>query len=362
VTPSDYVVVLHAAADADYAGRLVAHLGSRGIAASPVSDERADAQWQLETSARIGASAAVVVLESAASETSVWVLRGIEYARLHARPVLPLSLDGKRLIAPVNLQIEDVSSGAMPSSRFVDALRRHLPEPPAQPSTPPMPPEASKPPRPAGAQGAWRQAGALSVAGLLVVALAAAVTALWPTFHQPLVAATGPGPTPTPTPTVTLVSGKECLIGTWALSSRPIAGSGFSGLVDLIFVFADKTGTVTVTFSGTLQQTIPTVSPGLPLPGLPSKFTFPPTTVRFSYAVTADELALTYSAAPPGSTMYESTLALVVASSDFPWPAPSGQPSATAAAKPHHGYRCSGDSLDLLDKPNGATVLSFTRT
>ncbi|MBV1855840.1 toll/interleukin-1 receptor domain-containing protein [Catellatospora sp. NEAU-YM18] len=94
--------------------------------------------------ARDGSSAVVPVL-TPISVGSAWVKREVEYAKQRAIPVMPLLLEPCDLGTLFHrVQVEDVSSGRMPSARFVEHLRARAASTPSQPGSPPSPTSVQK--------------------------------------------------------------------------------------------------------------------------------------------------------------------------------------------------------------------------
>jgi hypothetical protein len=81
--------------------------------------------WVRAIEASIESCAALVLVMSPASAGSDWVDRELDLAEELRKPILPLLLSGRCLMRARNLQTEDVSSGALPSDRFIAALRHH---------------------------------------------------------------------------------------------------------------------------------------------------------------------------------------------------------------------------------------------
>jgi hypothetical protein len=80
-------------------------------------------RWASVIQRAIDSAAGVLVVMSSDSANSEWVQYEIDYARHHAKPILPLLLNGRPFVSLATLQFEDVSGGRAPSEPFVAGLR-----------------------------------------------------------------------------------------------------------------------------------------------------------------------------------------------------------------------------------------------
>src|SRR5262245_55902827 len=89
-------------------------------------------RWEKTIAQQIDGCSAVVVVMTPAAEASAWVANEIFRAEARGKPVLPLLRDGDVFFRLGHAQYEDVTSGAMPTDRFLGRLREIVGKPEIQ--------------------------------------------------------------------------------------------------------------------------------------------------------------------------------------------------------------------------------------
>ena len=110
--------------DEDYVVRLVEYLASAGLVVWTDHGIDFGSRWAEVIRNQIEECTAVVVVMSPDSGRSEWVEREVAYAQELGKPIFPLLLEGKAraFIRLINIQYEDVTDRALPSSRLVQRL------------------------------------------------------------------------------------------------------------------------------------------------------------------------------------------------------------------------------------------------
>jgi len=119
-----HVFISYSRRDGEYVGRLERHLIEAGLSVWTDSGIDYGSQWPAVIAQHIDSCGAFVPIMSTRSRESEWVQREILYAQENAKPILPLLRGGKRFIELINVQEEAVTDGRLPSTRFIDRLRK----------------------------------------------------------------------------------------------------------------------------------------------------------------------------------------------------------------------------------------------
>ena len=115
--------------DGAYVERLAAFLTQRGVRVWFDREIISGDRWHEVIQERIDSCAALIVVMSPAAQQSVWVNREITQAEKRDKAIFPLLRSGEGFFRLGDVQHEDVSPDQMPSSEFVERLRRHQPGP-----------------------------------------------------------------------------------------------------------------------------------------------------------------------------------------------------------------------------------------
>jgi hypothetical protein len=119
---SRHAFVSYSRMDSAYVEKLIAWLTTRGVPVWSDAGIAYGSQWPAVVRDAVDRSGAVVVVMSAAAESSEWVDRELARAELRGRPVLPLLLDGDPFFRLGSTQYEDVRDGRMPGEAFVQRI------------------------------------------------------------------------------------------------------------------------------------------------------------------------------------------------------------------------------------------------
>jgi hypothetical protein len=118
-----HVFISYSHADGNYVERLKRHLEHAGLTVWTDGGIDYGSRWPDVIATHIDDCAAFVPVMSPRSRRSEWVEREILYAQDNNKPILPLLLEGKRILQLINVQDEVVTGGRLPSKKFVDNLR-----------------------------------------------------------------------------------------------------------------------------------------------------------------------------------------------------------------------------------------------
>jgi hypothetical protein len=131
------VFISYSRADEAYVTRLADHLRELGIVVWVDHAIRRGDRFIEVIEEQIAACAALVAVLTPTAVASRWCRREVSYADMLDKPILPLLLAQCRLTMILHdLDHEDVTTGAMPSARFVESLRRRIDSPSVGPIRP----------------------------------------------------------------------------------------------------------------------------------------------------------------------------------------------------------------------------------
>jgi hypothetical protein len=121
-----HVFVSYSHHDHAYIAQLSQHLRTYGF--QPLTDEGIEPgdQWAHTIEDHVRTCAAFIPVMSINSRKADWVRREILFAQDLQKPILPLLLSGTRFIELVDLDDEDVTTGAMPRQPFMTRLHSIL--------------------------------------------------------------------------------------------------------------------------------------------------------------------------------------------------------------------------------------------
>jgi hypothetical protein len=125
-----HVFISYSRNDRDYVERLASFLDRQGLVVWYDYEIETGDSFGPRIKAAIGECAVFVPVLTPAAASSKWVIREIGYADSRNKPIMPLLLTAcDKPIEVSLLQHEDVTDGAMPSTRFVERLRVGAPAP-----------------------------------------------------------------------------------------------------------------------------------------------------------------------------------------------------------------------------------------
>jgi TIR domain len=124
-----FVFVSYSRSDRAYVDRLVEYLQEQSIMVWYDYEIATGDRFDRVITRQIDDCAAMVVVMSAASMESDWVANELTYAQRIGKQVLPLLLSGELIISLASREYEDVRGRRMPSTQFVQKLRRRLASP-----------------------------------------------------------------------------------------------------------------------------------------------------------------------------------------------------------------------------------------
>jgi hypothetical protein len=119
-----HAFVSYSREDSGYVSRLVGYLMARGVPVWQDSGVDYGDRWADVVQTQVDTCAVFVLVMSPAAAASAWVERELARAEQQRRPIAPMLLAGQPLFRVGNIQYVDVTGGAMPPDRFVEALRR----------------------------------------------------------------------------------------------------------------------------------------------------------------------------------------------------------------------------------------------
>ena len=116
---SGFVFVSYSRQDQAYVDRLVEQL--RDFGAEVWLDHKIDygTQWAKVIQERVRTCAVMVVVMTPRSEESVWVQREINEAEKHAKPIMPILVEGEIWMRFNTTQVEIVRAGSLPTNRYL---------------------------------------------------------------------------------------------------------------------------------------------------------------------------------------------------------------------------------------------------
>jgi TIR domain len=119
---SGHAFISYSRGDQEYVTRLAGAL--RGQGAEVWLDKELDygSRWARVIAERIRTCAVLIVVMTPAAEASDWVFKEITEAERHDKPIYPLLLDGEDWFILNTYQHEDVRGGALPTSRYLEAV------------------------------------------------------------------------------------------------------------------------------------------------------------------------------------------------------------------------------------------------
>ncbi len=117
-----HVFISYSRDDLAYVRSLVEFFNSAGI--DVWTDDTIDHgdRWAHTIRGQVDGCAALVPVMTPAAEASTWVEREIARAEEMGKPILPLLRSGQPFFRLANLQYDDVTTGGLPSQRFLDRL------------------------------------------------------------------------------------------------------------------------------------------------------------------------------------------------------------------------------------------------
>jgi len=119
-----YVFMSYSRRDAyEYAHELTDFLRAQGIRVWIDDDIVIGERWEWRLREKVDASSALVLIMTPLAEQSAHVERERQRARQYGIPIMPLLLSGTNHFGTAELNHEDVTTGDMPSARFVAEVR-----------------------------------------------------------------------------------------------------------------------------------------------------------------------------------------------------------------------------------------------
>ncbi|GIM97687.1 toll/interleukin-1 receptor domain-containing protein [Paractinoplanes toevensis] len=121
----EHVFISYAHDDVAYVRKLAGHLGDSGVPVWFDHSINAGDRWTTTIERQIEDCAVFVVVMSEAARSSKWVDREVILADRLGKPIMPLLLSGRGLLAVNNVQHHDVTDGRLPDNSFVASIRVH---------------------------------------------------------------------------------------------------------------------------------------------------------------------------------------------------------------------------------------------
>jgi TIR domain len=119
-----YIFLSYSRLDQEYVDELCALLKAHRVPVWVDHDIDYGSRWLSVVRTRVDECTAMVVVMSPSAENSPWVAREIHRAQDRQKVIFPLLFEGSPFFGLNDLQYEDVTSGALPSARFIERLQR----------------------------------------------------------------------------------------------------------------------------------------------------------------------------------------------------------------------------------------------